>query len=84
MPGRSPSSSLMVRDWRYQSSVHEPPPVLGGHAELVVDDGNAGMGPVGFGLVLQVGQDLPVGLPGLVQFPGAPLQVGLAEGGVQP
>ena len=78
MPGRSPSSSLMVRDFAVPVlGLVQPPAVLGGHAELVVDDGDAVAGPFGFGLVLQVGEGLPVGLLGLVRLPGVPLPVSL-------
>lgn len=75
----------MVRDWRYQSSASSSrPPGLGGHAELVVNDRDVPAGPSGFGLVLQVGQGVPVGLPGPVRLPGVLLPGGLADGGVQP
>ncbi len=53
----------------------ELPSVLGGHAELVVDDGDVPAGPVGFRLVSQVGEDLPVGQRGLVWLPGFVLPV---------
>ena len=43
MPGRLPSSSLMVRDWRYQSSASSRcPRSWATHPELVVGDGHAG------------------------------------------
>ena len=51
----------------------------------MVNDGDACPNPLGLGLVLQPGEDLPVGLSGLVRPPGVLLPVGLSlDGDVHP
>jgi hypothetical protein len=57
--------------------VVEPAPVLGDHAELVVDDGEPLTLLGGFGLRLEHGADLEVGALGVVELVGQVLTVGL-------